>query len=144
VQHPTHAYTAVGAYNVTLLITDSLGYTATRTVANAVTVAAGCTPLTSADFTYVPLQPLIHSTVTFTATSTPVSATQPITHAWNFGDGNTTSQSTPTVSHAYQITGTHTVTLTVSNACTIPGLTISHAITIQPYRVYLPLIVRNP
>ncbi len=143
VQHPTHTYTNVGVYNVTLLITDSLGYTATHTVPNAVNVTSGCTPLTSADFTYAPLKPLIHGAVTFTATNAPVGATQPITYAWDFGDSSTASQSTPTVSHAYHLTGTRTVTLTVSNACTTPGLATSHTITIQLYRVSLPLIVRN-
>ncbi len=142
-QHPTHLYTTVGVYNVTLLITDSLGYTATHFVPNAVNVASGCIPLTSADFTYAPLKPLIHNAVTFTATSTPASATQPIMYAWNFGDGSTTSQSTPTVTHAYHVAGTRAVTLTVSNACTMPGVIASHTLTVVPYQIYLPLVTRN-
>jgi uncharacterized repeat protein (TIGR01451 family) len=142
-QHPTHTFITVGLYNVTLLVTDSLGYTATHSVPNAVTVTSGCIPLTSADFTYVPPKPLIHNTVAFTATIQPISTTQPITYAWNFGDGSTISQSTPAISHAYHVTGTRNVMLTVSNACTVPGIAASHSLTVVPYQIYLPLITYN-
>lgn len=41
----------------------------------------------------------------------------PLTHAWDFGDGNTSTQPSPT--HVYQNPGQYTVTLTVTNgACT--------------------------
>jgi uncharacterized repeat protein (TIGR01451 family) len=142
-QHPMHTYSTVGVYSVTLLITDSLGYTATHFVPNAVNVASGCIPLTSADFTYTSLRPLIRANVTFTATAQPSSATQPITYAWNFGDGSTTTLTTATAQHAYGLTGARTVTLTVSNACTVSGVTASHTLTVIPYQVYLPLITRN-
>jgi uncharacterized repeat protein (TIGR01451 family) len=142
-QNPTHTYNTVGVYNVTLLITDSLGYTATHTIANAVNVVTGCTPVTSADFAFTPLKPLLRATVTFTATAQPISATLPITYAWNFGDGSTAALTTAVTQHTYQVTGTRAVTLTVSNACTLPGVAVSRAVTVVPYQVYLPLMRRQ-
>jgi PKD repeat protein len=38
-----------------------------------------------------------------------------LTYAWDFGDGITTSTTQPTVAHAYTQTGSHIVTLTVSD-----------------------------
>ena len=76
---------------MTLLITDSLGYTATHSVVNAVIVQPACTSLTNVAFTYAPAKPLIHTSVAFTATIVPISATPPIT--------------TPTVQHTYHVTG---------------------------------------
>jgi len=38
-RHPTRTYKAVGTFTVSLLITDSMGYTSTKAVANALTVA---------------------------------------------------------------------------------------------------------
>jgi PKD repeat protein len=37
--HPTHTYNVAGVYTVSLLITDSLGYTATHIAPQAITVA---------------------------------------------------------------------------------------------------------
>ncbi|MFM7668612.1 MAG: PKD domain-containing protein, partial [Bacteroidota bacterium] len=50
------------------------------------------------------------STVTFTDFST----NSPTTWAWNFGDGNTSTQQNPT--HTYAAAGSYTVSLTVSNS----------------------------
>ena len=68
-QHPTHTYTTIGSYTVTLQITDSLGYTATRSVINAVIVQPLCTSLTNVAFTFAPIKPLIHRSVAFTAST---------------------------------------------------------------------------
>lgn len=49
---------------------------------------------------------------TFTNNST---GSGTVTYAWNFGDGNTSTQMSPV--HTYAANGTYTVTLTVSNEC---------------------------
>jgi gliding motility-associated-like protein len=58
---------------------------------------SGCSPLT----------------VIFTNTST---GSGPITYLWNFGNGNTSTLSSTTVSATYVLPGTYTVTLTATNA----------------------------
>jgi uncharacterized repeat protein (TIGR01451 family) len=142
-QHPTHTYTTIGTYTVTLLITDSLGYTATRSVANAVTVLPACTSLTNVTFAFAPARPLIHTSVAFTATILPINATLPITYAWNFGDGSVVTNTVPTIQHAYHVTGTQTVTVTAYNLCTAPGVSAQNTVTIAPYRLFLPLAMKN-
>ena len=128
---------------MTLLITDSLGYTATHSVLNAVIVQPACTSLTNVAFTYAPAKPLIHGSVAFTATIVPISATPPITYAWSFGDGSVVTITTPTVQHTYHVTGTQTASLTAYNACTPLGVSAQNAITVEPYRIFLPLAMRN-
>lgn len=55
------------------------------------------------------------ATVTFdaSASSSPIGSIA--TYAWDFGDGQTFTTSSPTTSHTYSISGTLTVTLTVTN-----------------------------
>jgi len=99
--------------------------------------------LTDVAFTYAPAKPLIHSSVAFTATIVPVSATLPITYAWNFGDGSVVTITAPTIQHTYHVTGTQAVSVMAYNACTPLGVSAQNAITIEPYRIYLPLTVKN-
>ncbi|PKK85266.1 MAG: hypothetical protein CVT48_06205, partial [Thermoplasmata archaeon HGW-Thermoplasmata-1] len=65
-----------------------------------------------ADFMYSPVNPTTSDTVQFTDASTDIDGT--ITAwAWNFGDGSTSAQQSPT--HKYAKTGTYTVTLKVTD-----------------------------
>ena len=142
-QHPAHLYTTVGSYTVTLLITDSLGYTATHSVVNAVSVQPACTSLTNVALTYTPAKPLIHTSVAFTATIVPIGVTPPLTYVWNFGDSSVLTNTVPTIQHAYQVIGTQTASVTAYNACTPLGVSAQQTITIEPYRLFLPLALKN-
>jgi PKD repeat protein len=55
------------------------------------------------------------ATVTFdaSASSSPIGSIA--TYAWDFGDGQTATTTSPTISHTYSTSGTFTVTLTVTN-----------------------------
>jgi PKD repeat protein len=142
---PAHQYTSVGTYTVSLRITDSLGYTATHTVVDAVVVQLGCTPLTGVTFVYDPASPLIHSAVTFTATTTPVDASTPIEYLWTFGDGLTTTLTSAVVQHTYHVSGTQMVSVTARNACTPGGVSsATQPIDVKPYRTFLPLVMKSP
>lgn len=101
-------YATQQAYTVTLTVTDG-GKTSTKsvvvtvyktpTVAFGETGGKGCVP--------VP--------VSFTSTSTPGDGTI-AQYFWDFGDGNTRSVTSPTVSNTYQYAGNPTVSLTVTNS----------------------------
>jgi PKD repeat protein/subtilisin-like proprotein convertase family protein len=67
-------------------------------------------PVALVDVTYT----IASLEVTFDATAT---GQEPISYAWNFGDGNTSSDEDPV--HVYDEGGCYTVTLTVQNPCGI-------------------------
>ena len=99
--------------------------------------------MTSIDFIFTPAQPFVKATVTFTATATPLGATAPITYAWGFGDGITTTVTTASVRHVYTTDGSKTVQLTAYNPCTPAGVQAQHTVVVEEYRVFLPLVVRH-
>ncbi len=67
----------------------------------------------------------INSTVLFND----LSANQPTTWAWDFGDGTTATNQSP--SHVYATPGTYTVTLTVTNAAGSNTSTLTNYITVN-------------
>ena len=100
-QNPEVTYNAVGTYTVTLTASNALGEN-TVTQTNFITV--GTTP--TAGFT----KTTNLLTAAFTNTSTGAAS-----YAWNFGDGQTSTQAS--LSHTYAQDGTYTVTLTATNPC---------------------------
>ncbi len=104
-QHPTHAYSANGTYNVTLTSSNA-------TYTDSVTIQVVVTDVPAALFTYTPRPPVTGQNVEFQNLS--INAT---TYSWNFGDPtNTTNTSTernPT--HIFNTNGTYTVTLIAGN-----------------------------
>jgi len=102
-QNPAHTFTAAGAYNVELTVTNEAG-SSSRFMTITVT------PLPPvADFTASPQSGAAPLTVQFTDASSNAA-----TWSWAFGDGSTSTSQNP--SHTYSAAGTYTVTLTVTNA----------------------------
>jgi PKD repeat protein len=143
-QYPTHTYTSSGTFTVTLVVTDALGYSDDEVKPGIVVVSPRCTGLISVSFTYQPLLSLVNSPITFTAIISPLGATTPITYVWDFGDGITDTVTSATIQHTYTISGTYDVSVTAYNLCTPVGEVSSQAtVIISPWRVYLPLVLRN-
>jgi PKD repeat protein len=120
----THTYTAPGAYTVILTATNEIG----SDTANAV-VNVDYAP--QAQFT-APATATVGQAVTFTNQSTGPGS---LSYVWNFGDGVTSTLTSPT--HAYSATGPYTVTLMVTNAYGTHQ--IQQAINIIPWATYLPV-----
>ena len=117
----THAYANGGTYTVTLTVTDSLGLTSSTS--KSVTVTPPHANPTAAFGTQVS-----GLSVGFDGTTSTAADGATITsYAWDFDDGDTSTQPAPT--HLYDAAGTYDVTLTV-----VDSLGASDSVT-QPVTV---------
>jgi PKD repeat protein len=104
-RNPSHTYARSGTYAVTLTVSNAYG-SDSETKTGFVT--AGGKP--AADFTADERRGVKPFTVTFTD----LSAGNPTSWQWDFGDGTTSTEQNPV--HTYQQEGAYDVTLTVSNS----------------------------
>jgi PKD repeat protein len=110
-EHPTHTYTHAGKFIVTLIVTDTRGARTERAKQETITVAGNRAP--AADFRAEPRRGRVPLTVRFQNRSADPDS-QPVTSAWDFGDGTLATEHSPT--HTYTRAGTFVVTLMVSDA----------------------------
>jgi len=96
-QNPVHSYTTAGNYTVTLIVSSSNGCVDTVRSTTPVVIGGITTSFNS------PANVCVNALANFTQTSSP----SPNTVSWNFGDGNTSTQTNP--SHVYTVPGTYTV-----------------------------------
>ena len=117
-RNPSHTYQKAGSYTVSLTVTGPGGSGSdTKTVVGFIQVTS-VAPV--ANFTGTPRSGNSPLAVQFTGTSTGTITTR----LWNFGDGTTSTERSP--SHTYQKIGSYTVSLTVtgpggSNTKTMEG-----------------------
>lgn len=104
--NPTHTYTQQGSFAVTLVVTNSSGCTKVLSKPNYIQMTAKPTAGFTATNTGSCFAPLVTS---FSNTS--VGATS---YQWNFGDGATSTQASPT--HTYNAAGSYTVRLIATSA----------------------------
>ena len=103
----THAYSTPSTFTVSVTVTDAFGRSATKS--RVVIVGIGGTP--TASFSVSPVTPNLGDTVFFNASaSTAPPGRSIVSYDWSFGDGETASGAT--VSHAFGVEATYTVTLT--------------------------------
>lgn len=110
VMSPSHTYAAAGTYNVCLAITgiDSNQNTCVDDTCFQVTVSAQNNPcVANPNFTFNVNQ----YTANFTSTGTCTNCAS-VTYAWNFGNGQTSTQQNPT--HVYTANGSYNVCLIVT------------------------------
>jgi PKD repeat protein len=118
-QYPVHTYHEEGIYTVTLTVQDSHGSTATDT--STVTVAGYDELVANAGGPY---EGAPSDAIYFRGSVTGGKA--PYTYHWDFGDGSSANQQTPV--HMYDIEGTYTVTLTVTDD---EGTSDDHIVTVD-------------
>jgi len=128
----THTYTSSAIYTVTLNVTDSEGLWDTEQKQIQVVQPHG----SKAEFTAVPDTASTGESIKFDASSSLSGFNgtheMPITeYSWNFGDGNQTTTSTPTVYHSFGSSGIYYVTLTVDSPGATPETdSTTHKVTI--------------
>jgi PKD repeat protein len=132
---PSHVYVDHGDYVVTLTASNNWGSsTFTDTVTIYMTATAGTI---EASNNGQPVQ--VGEVVNFSSTA---NGTGPLTYAWDFGDGATSSDPSP--SHAFTAPGTYTVMLTVTNqfGSDTAEIEITVEATATDYYIYLPVMTR--
>jgi PKD repeat protein len=101
--NPTHTYSSPGTYNLSLQVSNNFGCS---------TIYAPATPVVvvnlDAQFNADDLSGCAPHTVNFT-----YNGSAQYSYNWDFGDGNTSTQMSP--SHTYLTNGTYTVSLTVND-----------------------------
>ena len=107
-QNPTHTYTIIGDYTVTLVVTDNGGNSSS--LSKQITIFPNTPPIAS--FSYDPSNPTNLDDIEFTDESNDVDGTI-VSWLWNFGDGHTSTEQNPI--HSYDSDGDYTVTLTVTD-----------------------------
>ncbi len=105
-QNPSHTYNSVGTYQVALEVMDSLGCSKKKVVSNYISVQS----LPSVTFT---ASGNLSCTIPYTITLINNSASG-LTFTWDFGDGDTSTQTNP--SHTYVAFGTYNIYLTGMDA----------------------------
>ncbi|MEO0895982.1 MAG: PKD domain-containing protein [Bacteroidota bacterium] len=118
-QSPTHTYNSSGWYHVSLMIADSANQCQASSF-DTVTVQGGLGCVAAFTFNIGSA-----GSVNFFSQS---NGAAPISHFWNFGDGNTSTQSSPI--HTYLASGTYNVSLlTTDNTGCMD--TVAASVTVQ-------------
>jgi PKD repeat protein len=128
---PAYQYAAPGTYNVTLAVSGP-GGTDTLTETEYITVYQ---PVTAA-FTATPTSGTVPLLVDFTN----LSSGDYDTCLWEFGDGQS-STDCDDPSHLYAAAGVYTVSLTVSGPGGQDTAVQANYIVVEPFRVFLPLVM---
>ncbi len=117
-QNPTATYPSAGTYTVCLTATSTAG--CTDTICHQITIY----PLPVANFNFTGSGVCQNATIQFNNTST-----GGVSYSWNFGNGQTSTQTNPTTTYGQP--GNYDVTLTVTsaNGCIA---TITHTVIVYP------------
>jgi PKD repeat protein len=137
--NPTHTYGAAGTFTVTLTVTDDGSPALTGTAITTATITDAPPPnqAPTAD-PNGPYNAQVGDPVTFDGSASSDPDGTIVTHAWDFGDGNTGTGANPT--HTYGVAGTYTVTLTVTDDGGLTGTgTTTATVTEVPPVNQLPI-----
>jgi PKD repeat protein len=127
---PSHSYATGGSKTVTLTVTDTDDGLSTQAAKVVLVHAANVAPTPT--FTWQPSRPGNGEPVVFSNGTTDDDDFDTLTFTWNFGDGATSTDASPT--HPYASAGDYFVTLTASdgNATATEGFTVQVRLDVPP------------
>ncbi|HRH59775.1 MAG TPA: PKD domain-containing protein, partial [Chitinophagaceae bacterium] len=105
--NPLHTYSLPDTFNVTLIVTNSFGCISSQLKQAYIQVADSVKAAFDYTYTNICQAP---STINFRD----ISQSPPLTYKWDFGDGGTSSQSSP--SHTFLTSGSYQVKLVAANS----------------------------
>jgi PKD repeat protein len=120
--NPTHVYQGSGRYTVTLTVTDDKAQSSIAT--QQVEVDDGSTPNIPPEASFT--SSCTDLDCTFTNTTTDADG-DPLTYSWDFGDGTTSTATSPT--HQYAEGGSYTVSLTADDGTDTHTMAVSVTVT---------------
>src|SRR5256884_933356 len=132
-------------YSTLRMLEDNLGLStltpndAAATGLTAEIMGTTISPPLTASFSYLPSTPFVNTAVNFTGNAS--GGKTPYTYAWSFGDGASSTGQTP--SHAFPISGTFTVSLSVSDSVKT-SVQSSRSINILPVGALTASFSNNP
>ena len=110
-QNPSHVFTKVGTFTITLTVEDNEGLTGTATTYCIIELPPNMPP--EADIS-APTEGTAESPITFSSSGSVDTDGEIVEYTWDFGDGSPVSHNA-NPSHTYAKEGTYTVTLTVTD-----------------------------
>ncbi|MHB1139715.1 MAG: PKD domain-containing protein [Microthrixaceae bacterium] len=119
----SHSYTDEGSFTATLTVTDDDGATDTETTTIEVTAPADVAPVAVLGASTT--SGIAHLAVDFDATGSSDADGTIVGYAWDFGDGNTSTDAAP--NHLYTVAGSYDVELTITDD---DGLTANATTTV--------------
>ena len=109
--NPSHTYTANGTYTAKLMVTDNLGAVSAQTSVTVTVTPPNSAPTAMASVTSTTgIAPLA---VVFSSNGSSDTDGSIASYSWNFGDGTSSTEASP--SHTYTTLGTFTATLVVTD-----------------------------
>ncbi len=124
----SHAYALPGTYTITLTVTDSWNRSGTPVSHTVTMTEPGGNTGPTATFT-VTCTTNTTCTTNSTGTADPEGNT-PLRYVWNWGDGTPdTAGTSSNPTHVYNVAGSYTVTLTVSDSWGRAGTPVTHTAT---------------
>jgi uncharacterized repeat protein (TIGR01451 family) len=125
--NPTHQYTKSGEYTVTLVVEDDDG--AVSIPASKIISVINTGPV--AKITAIPMTALVGEEITYDGSGSTDLENDPLSFAWDFGDGK--EGTGMTLKHSFDLAGLYTTTLTVTDtAGNSAKATVDILINIKP------------
>ncbi|MCW3110938.1 MAG: hypothetical protein JWQ09_5444 [Segetibacter sp.] len=110
--NPSHTYTTYGSFSATLTVTGLNGCTDRIIKPNIISIV----PAKIRNFIDLPFTGCVPHQQTFSAN---ITSPEPVTsYLWNFGDGNTSADSTPVYNYTTEGTFDVSLKITTTNGCT--------------------------